>query len=94
MVAYSSAMMVWQAKSNMDPLGARLFPQKTIDPNEKVVTRSHYRCEAKLPAPGYGTLAANLLSRAWNASAELQNASTLGAAKAAARKWSKSLVKY
>ena len=32
MVAYSSAMMVWQSKSNMDPLGARLFPEKTIDP--------------------------------------------------------------
>ena len=46
---------------------------------------------AKPPVPGYGTLAANLLARAWNQSPELQSASTLGAAKTAARKWAKSI---
>ena len=47
---------------------------------------------AKPPVPGCKTLAANLLARLWNKSHEIQNAETLGAAKKAARKLSKSLL--
>ena len=77
----------------MNPLGTLLFPEKTTHTTKNIVTRSENSCKAKSPAPGCVTLAANLLSRAWNESADLQNAQTLGAAKKAASKWSKTLVK-
>ena len=60
---------------------------------ESIVTRSDNMCKAKLPAPGCRTSAANLLARVWNESSDLRNAQTLGAAKLAARKFSKCLVK-
>ena len=84
-VASASATMVWKSKMCMDPLGNLLFPEKA--PNRPGMRSAM----ATLPVPGCGLLAANLLSRAWNESADLQNAKTLGAAKTAARKWSKSL---
>ena len=46
---------------------------------------------SKLPVPGCRILAANLMAKAWNETSLLQNASSLGAAKAAARKLAKSL---
>ena len=49
-------------------------------------TRSGNSGKAKLPVPGCGALAANILARAWNEAPQLQNAPTLGAAKLAARK--------
>ena len=92
MVASASAMMVWKSKMLMDPLGSLLFPTMTSESSsEKMCLRSSKSEKAKLPVPGYGTLAANLLARAWNQAPELQGASTLCAAKTAARKWAKSI---
>jgi len=88
MVASTSALMVWKSRMRMDPIGSLLFPKTdTSSALEKVSTRSKDIDKAKLPVPGYGTLAANLLARAWNEAPNLQNASTLGAAKSAAEAW-------
>ena len=88
LVASASATMVWKSKMNMDPLGTLLFPDKA--PNRPGM-RSENKNLAKLPVPGYGLLAANLLSRVWNESPDLQKAKSLGSAKVAAKKWSESL---
>ena len=91
-VASTSALMVWKSKMRMDPLGSLLFPKTdTSHALEKMSTRSNDNKKAKLPVPGYGTLAANLLARAWNEAPILQDASTLGAAKTAAKAWARSL---
>ena len=55
------------------------------------MTRSASSNNAKIPVPGYNTLAANLLARAWNEATDLQKASTLYSAKAASQKWARSL---
>ena len=91
-VAYSSAVMVWKSKQRMDPLGSLLFPEKQINPDFNIELRSARSSKTDIPVPGHGTLAANLLARSWNESTDIQNATTLSAAKTAARKWSKSLV--
>ena len=91
MVTYTSATTLWKSKLWMDPLGSLLFAKSASNPN-RVSTRSINSCSAKLPVPGCMTLAANLLARLWNESPEIQNAETLGAAKKAARKLSKSLL--
>ena len=67
------------------------FPSPNTDYSKKMCLRSTKSDMAKPPVPGYGTLAANLLARAWNQAPELQSATTLGAAKTAARKWAKSI---
>ena len=92
MVIYTSATTIWKSKLWMDPLGSLLFPKSTENPN-RVSTRSKNSSSAKPPVPGCKTLAANLLARLWNESQEIKNAETLGAAKKAARKLSKSLLK-
>ena len=92
MVTYTSATMVWNSRMSMDPLGLRLFSRTVVKPSGSTITRSDKSVKAKLPAPGYGTLAANLLARVWNESPDLQNSKTPAAAKKAARKFSKSLV--
>ena len=74
----------------MNPLGKLLFPEKPNNPL-KMPTRSDHECKAKIPVPGYSTLAGNLLARAWNDATELQNASTMGAAKSASKSWARSL---
>ena len=56
-----------------------------------MVLRSDSCLRAKQPVPGYGILAANLLARAYNEVPDIQNATTIGAAKTAAKKWAKSL---
>ena len=77
----------------MDPLGLRLFSRTVVKPTGSIITRSDKSVNAKIPAPGYGTLAANLLAKVWNESPDLQNSKTPAAvAKKAARKFSKSLV--
>ena len=58
---------------------------------EKMCLRSANSGNAKLPVPGYGNLAANLLARTWNQAPELQSAITLRAAKTAARKWAQTI---
>ena len=90
MVASTSAMLVWKSKKCMNPLGKLLFPEKPDIPL-KMSTRSDHECKAKLPVPGHGTLAGNLLARAWNDATELQNASTIGTAKSASKSWARSL---
>ena len=91
MVASTSAQMIWKSKLWMDPIGSLLFPTKSTNQNRVMSTRSENDGKAKLPVPGCGTLAANLLARAWNDNLELRHATTLGAAKAAAKKWARSL---
>ena len=41
--------------------------------------------------PGNNTLAANLMSGAWNSLTELHNVTTIGAAKSVAQKWAQNL---
>ena len=91
MVASSCATMVWKSKMWMDPLGSLLFPTQMTNASRKMSTRSETSNRARLPVPGSGTVAANLLARAWNDAPYLQNAPTLGAAKLAARKWARSI---
>ena len=87
MVASTTATMVWKSKKCMDPLGSLLFPEKTP---MNMALRSSVCDKAKIPVPGYSTLAVNLMARAWNDAPNLQNASTLGAAKTAAKTWARS----
>ena len=92
MVASTTASMVWKSKKNQDPLSSLLFPEKSERTIEStMVLRSSESNNAKLPVPGHGTLAANLMARSWNEAPNVQSASSLGAAKSAARKWAKSL---
>ena len=56
-----------------------------------VNTRSSNSDMIKVPVPGYPSLPVNLMATAWNENPELQNASTLGSAKTAAKKWAKLL---
>merc|ERR1740129_1222945 len=76
-VASMTAVSVWKSKTVMDPLGKRIFNQKT----RLQCTRSGTSKEICLPVPGYPTLSTNIMARIWNAVPGLQHASTLGAAK-------------
>jgi hypothetical protein len=91
MVASTSATMVWKSKMWMDPLGSLLFQSQSDNPPPNMTTRSVTCNSAKVPVPGSNTLAANLLARSWNKAKCLQNATTIGAAKSAARRWARSL---
>ena len=88
MVASQTAVMVWKSQKAKDPLGTRLFPNRTISRT----TRSINSNKATQRVPGNNTLAVNLMARAWNSATELQTATTLGAAKSAARKWACNLI--
>jgi len=88
MVASQTAFMVWKSYKAKDCLGRTLFPKRSI----QRTTRSINCLKATQPVPGNNTLAANLMARAWNSSTELQNVTTIGAAKSVARKWAKNLV--
>jgi hypothetical protein len=88
MVASQTALMVWKSNKAKDPLGRNLFPVRTIIRP----TRSINSLKATQPVPGYQTLAANLMARAWNSSTELQTVTTIGAAKTVARKWASNLL--
>ena len=91
MVAYSSAVMIWKSKKCMDPLGSLIFPSKVINPSRNIITRSDTSSAVKVPVPGNGNAAANLLARTWNEAAQVQAATNLSAAKSAARMWAQSL---
>ena len=71
----------------MDPLGRRLFPERTIP----CVTKSAYPNNTTQPAPGYPLLASNIMTRLWNTATVpgLKTATSLGEANAVARKWAK-----
>ena len=91
MTASASAIMAWKAKQSMDPLGKCLFSTPMINPTNPHVTRSTKSSKIAVPVHGYPELAVNLMATAWNENSDLRNASTLGAAKKAARKWAKTL---
>ena len=91
MVASTSAVMVWKSKQSLDPLCSLLFPTEKEFCASKMTTRSTYNNKAKIPVPGYCTLAANLLARSWNEATELHSAANLCAAKSASQKWARSL---
>ena len=88
MVASQTAVTVWKSQKAKDPLGKRLFPERTISRS----TRSINGKKATQKVPGNNTLAVNLMAKAWNSATELQTATTLGAAKSAARKWACKLI--
>ena len=71
----------------MNPLGQCLFQEKT----SVRLTRAQTSKEIQVPVPGYPNLACNIMARIWNNVHELQSATTLGAAKAIARKWAKDI---
>ena len=87
--ATSSAMaiLLWKSKHTMNPLGTRLFARQ----DHKRNTRFAESENISPPVPGFHMLPANLLAKIWNTVPGLQTATTLGAAKTIARKWSKSL---
>ena len=69
----------------MDPLGCRLFKEKEC----VRTTRSVNSKEIQPPVPGYPALATNNMAKIWNSVPELQNASTIGAAKTISKKWAR-----
>ena len=86
-VASVVAITVWKAKQSMNPLGCRLFKEKTS------VKRTRFAESDKIhpPVPGYPNLATNIMARIWNSVPELRNAKTLGAARVISRKWAKTI---
>ena len=86
-VASITAITVWKSKQSMDPLGKCLFQKR---PNLRA-TRSATSKEIRPLVPGYPNLAANIMTRVWNDIPELQNASTLGAARTISRNWAKKI---
>jgi len=86
-VASTTAVTVWKAKTFMDPLGKRIFREKT----SQQCTRSTTSKDTDLLVQGYPTLSTNIMTRIWNAVPGLQHATTLGAAKSLAKKWAKDI---
>ena len=84
-VASITAVTVWKSKQKMDPLGCRLFKEKEC----VRTTRSVNSKEIQPPVPGYPALATNNMAKIWNSVPELQNASTIGAAKTISKKWAR-----
>ena len=89
-VASIMATTLWKSKQSMDQIGKCLFEEKPFSGPER---RSHTSKEIRPPVPGYPTLAANVMSRVWNSVPGLENASSLGAAKAISKKWAKSILR-
>ena len=88
-VACITAVTVWKSKQSMNPLGQCLFREH----HSLRSTRSTKSNEIRPPVPGYPMLATNIMTSVWNNIPELHYASTLAAAKTAARKWAKGLPK-
>ena len=86
-VASTTAVTVWKAKTFMDPLGQRIFREKT----NLQCTRSTTANDIDLLVQGHPTLSTNIMARIWNAVPGLQQATTLGAAKSLAKKWAKDI---
>jgi hypothetical protein len=86
-VASTTAVTVWKAKTFMDPLGQRIFREKT----NLQCTRSTTTNDIDLLVQGHPTLSTNIMARIWNAVPGLQQATTLGAAKSLAKKWAKDI---
>lgn len=90
-VASTTAVTVWKAKTFMDPLGQRIFREKSNLQCTRSVTTHNTTKDIGLPVPGYPALSTNIMARIWNTVPGLQNASTLGAAKSLAKKWAKEI---
>ena len=90
-VASTTAVTVWKAKTFMDPLGQRIFREKSNLQCTRSVTTHNTTKDIGLPVPGYPTLSTNIMARIWNTVPGLQHASTLGAAKSLAKKWAKDI---
>ena len=86
-VASITAVTVWKAKNAMDPLGQKIFREKSI----LQCTRSTNSKDIDLLVQGYPTLSTNIMARIWNAVPGLKDTSTLGAAKSLAKKWAKDI---
>ena len=86
-VASIMAVTVWKSKQSMNPLGQCLFQERKSTRS----TRSMNSSEIRPPVPGYPMLATNVMTRVWNNIPDLQNASTLAAAKMLSKKWAKGL---
>ena len=84
-VASIMATTVWKSKQSMDPLGQRLFRERTCVRKLRSATSN----ETPQPVPGYPKLASNLMARIWNDIPELRNATTLSAARVISKKWAK-----
>ena len=89
-VASIMAITVWKARNYMNPLGQCLFKNFQKGPSERS-TRSQFSNDICLPVPGFPTVASNIMARIWNSVPGLQNATTLGAAKAISRKWAREI---
>ena len=84
---YLMAVTVWKSKKLMDPLGLCLFQEKpSLQRTRSVVFK-----DVCLPVPGYPTLSTNIMARIWNTVPGLQDACTLGAARALSQKWAKQI---
>ena len=90
-VASTTAVTVWKAKTFMDPLGQRIFREKSNLQCTRSVTTHNTTKDIGLPVPGYPALSTNIMARIWNTVPGLQDASTLGAAKSLAKKWAKEI---
>ena len=90
-VASTTAVTVWKAKTFMDPLGQRIFREKSNLQCTRSVTTHNTTKDIGLPVPGYPALSTNIMARIWNTVPGLQHASTLGAAKSLAKKWAKDI---
>ena len=86
-VASITAVTVWKSKTFMNPLGQRIFWEKS----SLQCTRSATLKDIGLFVPGYPTLSTNIMARIWNAVPGLQQASTLGTANSLAKKWAKEI---
>ena len=69
-------------------LGQYLFKERLTSFK---TTRSMLSDKIQQPVPGYPTLATNIMVRVWNDIPDLQNATSLNAAKSVSKKWAKSI---
>ena len=86
-VASITAVTVWKAKQSMNPLGKRLFKERTSNR----YTWSETSKQIRPPVPGFPNLVSNIMVEIWNTVPELQSALTLSAAKEISRKWARGI---
>ena len=86
-VASVTALTVWKARQSMNLLGQQLFPEEQVMKQ----TRFSSSNQIRPPVPGFPMLASNIMARIWNDVPDLQNATTLTAAKRVSRNWAKGI---
>ena len=87
-VASIVAVTVWKSKQCMNVLGQYLFKERLTSFK---TTRSMLSGKIQQAVPGYPTLATNIMAKVWNDIPDLQNATSLNAAKSVSKKWAKSI---